>query len=234
MNKTSAFCISAVLLALPASAKEQVETAADTVTAKTAFLEMPATTLDLLTKSMRLDMLDYLDQGEEHQEENTLEGLSWFNLPATRDYLQVQLTPVTQFTIRILPGRKTPVVATAYTVGDSLQAKDTQLRFFTPDMQEIKLDKIIKIASSEDFLDLKGVSRSERDRLLYLIPFPTVEYTFSPDGTDLKATLTVGEYLGREANETLQPYLRRVRIFRWDGKRYKLLPLDEKRPETDK
>lgn len=195
-------------------------------TASTAFLRMPAGTLELLASPMREDMLDYLAHDSIYQVPNALEGLSYFNRPVTEDYLQVQLTPVTQFTIRMLPGKKAPVIATAYTVGDSLQAHDTQLRFFTPEMKEIKLEKVIKIASTEDFLNTKGLSRDDRDRLIFMIPFPTVEYIFSPDGTDLKARLTVGEFLSSEVNEKIKPYLRRERIYKWDGSHYKLLKED--------
>ncbi|MDE6007515.1 MAG: DUF3256 family protein [Muribaculaceae bacterium] len=204
----------------------EVPVAKDTVfhpTASLAFLKMPATTLELLARPMREDMLAYLEHDSIYQVPNALEGLSYFNPPVTDDFLQVQVTPVTKFTIRMLPGKKTPVVATAYTVGDSTQARDTQLQFFTPDMKEIKLEKVIKIASTKDFLDTKGLSRDDRDRLLFMIPFPTVEYIFSPDGTDLKARLTAGEFLSKEVNEKIKPYLRRERVYRWDGSHYKLV-----------
>lgn len=199
------------------------EDMASGITTPYAFLGMPATTLDLLARPMREDMLAYLAKDSIYKVPNALEGLSYFNLPVTDEYMQVQVTPVTQFTIRILPGKKSRVVATAYTVGDSLQSHDTQLKFFTPEMKEIKLDKVIKIASTEDFLNTKGLSRDDRERLLSLIPFPTVEYIFSPNSNYLKARLTVGEFLSKEVNEKIKPYLRRERTYRWDGNKYHLI-----------
>lgn len=205
-------------------AQAKVHVVADTVTASDAFVRMPAQTLDLLSTSMRLDLLEYLRHDSIYKVPNTLEGLSELVPPVTADYLKVKLSPVTEFTVRILPGKKEQIIGTAYTVGDSLQAHDTALQFFTPSMQPIKLDKIIKIASSEDFLDTHGLSHDEREKLLYYIPFPTVEYIFSPDGTELTARLTVGEFLGKEVNEKLAPYLHRERIYRWDGHKYKMAP----------
>ena len=215
-------------LAAPLGAAEHLDSAAN-ITASQALVKIPAATLDMLSTSMRLDMLEYLKHDSIYEVPNVLEGLSRFNPPVTDDYLQIQVTPVSRFSIRILPGKKEPVVATAYTVGDSLEAPDTQLQFFTTDMQEIKLDKVFRLLSTSDFLDLHGLSRRERNEIIELVPFPMVEYSFSPDGTDLKAQLTSGEFLGREVNERLRPYLRRVRTLRWDGHQYKLVKLEDKK-----
>lgn len=216
----------ALIVSMGTSMQAKVREAGDTVTAKEAFVRLPAGTLDLLTTSMRLDLLEYLQQDSIYQVPNALEGLSYFNPPVTDDFLQIQVTPVTKLTIRMLPGKKGPVVATSYTVGDSLQAFDSDLKFFDADMVPIKLEKIIKIASSEDFLELHGLSHEDRDRILYCIPFPTVEYSFSPDGTDLHAHLTVEDFLTKEDAKKIEPYLRRDRIYHWDGKKYHLVPLD--------
>lgn len=194
----------------------------DKFTASEAFVRLPAHTLDLLSKSMRLDLLEYLKHDSIYSVPNTLDGLSYLVPPVTDKYLKVRITPVTELSIRILDGGKTPIVATAYTVGDSLQAADTKLQFFTPEMKEIKLEKIMRIATSEDFLNLQGLSRKEREEILFLLPFPTVEYTFNAENNDLKARLTVGEFLSREANEKIKPYLRRDRTYKWDGHKYKL------------
>lgn len=222
MKRTLALGLSIICAAGMFTAPARTVTAGDTINAREAFLRMPASTLELLTSDMRRDMLGYLDRDSIYQVPNTLEGLSWLETPVTDSFLQVRLTPVSLFTIRVLPGGSQPVIATAYTVGDSLQARDTQLRFFTPEMREIKRDKVIRIASTEDFLDLHGVDRHERERLLYMVPYPTVEYTFSPDGTELTARLTAEAFMGSEAQQQLQKYLRKQLVYRWDGRHYKL------------
>ena len=195
----------------------------DTLTASDALLRMPAKTLDILTRGMRLDLLDYYRADSIYRVPNALEGFSYLHRPLTDDYVKVQVTPVTTFTIRLLPrGKNRRIIVTLYTIGDSLQAADSEIRFYDTALNELKRDKFFKPASTEDFLDLKGVDRKKRDELLRLVPFPTVEYTLSPDGTDMKARLTVGEFLGREDLATLEPYLRRDRIYRWTGSRYEM------------
>lgn len=214
---------SAALLAasaLPAASATPSPALADTVTASDAFVAMPAQTLDLLTRSMRLDMLEYWKIDSIAEIANTMEGFSHLCRPVTDDWLKVQVTPVTTLTIRMLPTRKGRIAATVYTIGDSLQAADSEIRFYDAEMNELKRDRFIKTPSSEDFFDFKGVDHKLRKELLSLVPFPTVEYTLSPDGTDLKARLTVGKYMGREDLEKITPYLRRDRVYHWTGSKY--------------
>lgn len=188
--------------------------------AQQVFVAMPAQTLDLLTRSMRLDMLEYWKIDSIADIANTMEGFSHLCRPVTDDWLKVQVTPVTTLTIRMLPTRKGRIAATVYTIGDSLQAADSEIRFYDAEMNELKRDRFIKTPSSEDFFDFKGVDHRLRKELLSLVPFPTVEYTLSPDGTDLKARLTVGKYMGREDLEKITPYLRRDRVYHWTGSKY--------------
>ena len=214
---------SAALLAasgLPAASATPSPALTDTVTASDAFVAMPAQTLDLLTRSMRLDMLEYWKIDSIADIANTMEGFSHLCRPVTDDCLKVQVTPVTTLTIRMLPTRKGRIAATVYTIGDSLQAADSEIRFYDAEMNELKRDRFIKTPSSEDFFDFKGVDHKLRKELLSLVPFPTVEYTLSPDGTDLKARLTVGKYMGREDLEKITPYLRRDRVYHWTGSKY--------------
>lgn len=214
---------SAALLAasgLPAASATPSPALTDTVTASDAFVAMPAQTLDLLTRSMRLDMLEYWKIDSIADIANTMEGFSHLCRPVTDDWLKVQVTPVTTLTIRMLPTRKGRIAATVYTIGDSLQAADSEIRFYDAEMNELKRDRFIRTPSSEDFFDFKGVDHKLRKELLSLVPFPTVEYTLSPDGTDLKARLTVGKYMGREDLEKITPYLRRDRVYHWTGSKY--------------
>lgn len=228
MNRLIALCltVAAAVAAVPAGAAETA--AADTLTASDALVRMPARTLDILTTGMRLDLLDYYRADSIYRVPNALEGFSYLHRPLTDDYVKVQVTPVTTFTVRLLPLHKDKrLIVTAYTIGDSLQAADSEIRFYDTDLNELKRDKYLKIASTEDFFDFKGVDHKTRKELLRMVPFPTVEYTLSPDGTDLKARLTVGEFLGREVLEKIEPYLRRDRVYRWTGSRYELQRVGE-------
>lgn len=211
-------CVVASLLPARAADKE----AADTLTASSALVRMPAQTLDLLTTSMRLDLLDYYRADSIYRVPNAMEGLSYLHRPLTKDYVKVQVTPVTTLTIRILPHRRDRIAVTTYTIGDSLQAADSDIRFYDSNMQELKRDKFIKLATTEDFLDFEGVDHKTRKELAALIPFPTVEYTLSPDSGELHARLTSGEFLGKETLDKITPYLRRDRVYVWTGSKFEI------------
>ncbi len=194
----------------------------DTLTASDVLVHMPVETLDLLSTTMRLDLLDYYRADSIYRVPNTMGELSHLHRPLTSDYLKVQVTPVTTLTIKVLPYRKARIAVTSYTIGDSLQAADSDIRFFDSDMHELKRDKFIKPASIEDFLNLEGVDRKKREELLELIPFPTIEYTLDPDSGTLHARLTSGEFLGKETLDKITPYLMREREYAWTGSKFKM------------
>lgn len=195
------------------------------LTVSDAFVKLPAGTLDLLATSMRKDLLDYYRNDSIYRVRNTMQGLSYLERPVTDQYLKVHLTHVTTMTLRLLQSKKGPVVMTVYTVGDSIQAHDSEIAFFDSSMTPLKRDKLIKLASTEDFLDTKSLDRHERDELSRLVPFPTVEYNIGETGDTLTARLTVGEFLGKETMEKLTPHLIRERKYLWDGSKFKLIPL---------
>ena len=196
---------------------------ADALTAEDVLVRMPAHTLDILTVSQRKDLLDYLKVDSIYNVMNVMEGFSHINPPVNDNYIQLQVPPVTRYTIRILPYRDSCIAMTIYTVGDSVQAADSEIRFYDAAMNELDRDKFIKTVSSEDFLDRRKADGKLRKELRAMIPFPTVEYTVSPDGNRMDATLTVGEFLGQETMEKLAPYLVRTRSYVWNGKKWDLI-----------
>ena len=138
---------------------------------------------------------------------------------------------------------------TVYTVGesdggeesinDTSVAADSEIRFYEAvsdnggnsgngnggySLRELPRDKFIRLVSTDDFLDLKGLSGKEQKELQALIPFPTVRYVVSPDGLTLTADLTVGEFIGKEDLARLAPYLHRERHYTWTGTKWRLTP----------
>lgn len=214
-----------VLLAF-ASAKGAETAETDTVTASDVFVNTPTRTLDILTRSQRMDLLDYYKADSIYNVMNVMEGFSHLVPPVTDRFIQVQLTPVTLFTVKILSAKKKgPLAMTVYTVGDSLLANDSEIRFYDTALNELDRDKYIKLASTKDFFDFKGTDGKTRKEIIDLIPFPTVKYTVTPDSNRMTAELTVGEFLTKETLEKITPYLRRTREYEWNGSKWELLPM---------
>lgn len=192
------------------------------LTARQAFEEVDVPALDLLTPTMRGDLLAYHDAGASREVVNALGGMSSLEQPLTDTYLNCIITPVSKATVKVLPRGKEVVAMLIYTIAGEGQAADSQLMFFDPEMKELRQEKFIKLASIDDFIE----TPHDRDgallkkELLGLIPFPTVEYVASPDNDGLTARLTVADYMGAEDLHRLKPYLRPEVKYSWNGKKF--------------
>ncbi|MDE6391677.1 MAG: DUF3256 family protein [Muribaculaceae bacterium] len=219
---TAAVLTTAAALMAAAEPPAAADAAPDRITASDALVKMPAQTLDILSTSMRLDLLDYYRADSIYRVPNVMEGFSWLHRPLTDDYAKVQVTPVTTLTLKVLPWKKKQIVMSVYTIGDSLQAADSDIRFYDSSMRELDPARFIRLVTTEDFIESEGTDRRTRKELAGMIPFPTVEYTIGPDSLELRATLTSGTYLGKEEAEKLLPHLRKERTYRWTGSRFEL------------
>lgn len=192
------------------------------LTARQAFEEVNVPALDLLTPTMRGDLLAYHDAGASREVVNALGGMSSLEQPLTDSYVSCIITPVSKATIKVMPCGKEDVAMLIYTIAGEGQAADSQLMFFDPKMKELRQEKFIKLASIDDFIE----TPHDRDgamlkkELLGLIPFPTVEYVASPDNDGLTARLTVADYMGAEDLHRLKPYLRQEVKYSWNGKKF--------------
>lgn len=192
------------------------------LTARQAFEEVNVPALDLLTPTMRGDLLAYHDAGTPREVVNAMGGMSSLEQPLTDTYLECIITPVSKATVKVLPCGKEDVAMLIYTIAGEGQAADSQLMFFDPKMKELRQEKYIKLASIDDFIE----TPHDRDgailkkELLGLIPVPTVEYVASPDNDGLTARLTVADYMGAEDLHRLKTYLRQEVKYSWNGKKF--------------
>lgn len=186
-----------------------------------AFLRMPKECIDILDTRTRLDMLDYLKADSLCKVNNDLQGSSEFLAPVTSTFLKVRLTPVSTVAIKELPYKGKKIFAVSNTVAPEPGSADSELHFFDCHMKPMRADKMLKTPSVRDFLSLDNVDSSTRRELESLVPFPTIEYAFSPDSDTVTATLTAEGNMSREDFAKLKPYLRSTRIYRWDGHSFK-------------
>lgn len=207
----SLFCADAL------SAKTVI--ARDTLTARDAFINYPATSLELLTRSMRLDMLDYYDADSICKIRNTMGGVSYLEM-VKPDYLKVVLTDVSTLEIKILPYKKGEVVMSIYTVGSVTQAPDSDVRFFNEDMKQLETKKFFKTPELTDFFDLKNNPGVTINDIEHLVPFPSIVYNVSQDENVMSARLTVGHFLDKDSKEKLQKLEKRQLIMRWNNKKW--------------
>lgn len=203
-------------VSMPSAAKSAV--GPDTISARRAFVEMPATVLDLLPKSTRLDMLDFFDVDSIYNAVNSLEGISSLEA-VTPDYLKVRLTPVSSMQFKVLKNKKgNDIVMTIYTVGGGREAKDSDIRFFDTQLQELNRDKFMKLPELKDFFNIPKESKTTMKEINDLIPFATMEFNASPGSDIVTGKLTVGQFLSQEDYDYIKSLERPQVTLRWDGK----------------
>ena len=201
---------------------EEVEAkvAMDTLTSRSVFLNLPLKNMEILSRSTRLDMLDYIDIDSIWKAPNAMEGLSYIT-KITPDYLNLQLTPVSTFTIKVLRPVGNPLAACVYTIGGEGRSADSQIMFFGTDVKELPASRFFRMPDLREFFTFPD-KKTEKE-ILQLVPFPTVELRLSEDSPVLTARLTVGEYMLQEDYEKVKPYMKKEIRFDWNGKKYTLV-----------
>ena len=194
--------------------------------ARQAFVNLPIGVLDILPGVTRQDMLTYFEADSVWQAPNVMGGVSFLR-KASPDYLDVQISEVSQLTIKRLPYKGGCIFMTVYTVGLDGAAPDSELKFYTSEMKVLPRDKFIKMPELADFLNVPKGNRNGTESLSdleHLVAFPTYSFTVAQDDDLLKASLTVGDYMTKEDYEILKPYIRPEGVsYSWTGSRFRIL-----------
>ena len=195
-------------------------TVGDTISVRRAFIEMPGSILDLLSRSTRLDMLDYYDADSLWMAPNALDGRSVLR-KVTSDFIELQITSVSTLQIKVLPLKgKGDIVAVCYTIDSADASNDSELRFFNSQMQELPAKNFFKPLQLKDFFNIPKGSLTTMGEIRQMVPFPTVEYKLEAGNADLTARLTVKEYINQDDIKILELFQRPKLTFGWDGKKF--------------
>lgn len=218
--------IAATLLSLPASAENkgtqsESKGAQPALTAQEAFVNLPLPVLEIINRSSRLDMLDYYAVDSIHPVPNAMGGLSAL-VRVTPTYLKVRITPVSTLQIKLLPYRDSQIIATSYTVGDSIQAKDSEINFFDTAFNRLDTSRFYQAPEIDDFA---GASKQKASRdarkALQEIPFLPMELRFFPDKGAMRVYLTADKTLTEEELKKVGNLLSTPLNYIWDGKKFK-------------
>ncbi len=190
----------------------------DTVlTATRIFTTIPETDLPMLPFRPRLDLIDYYNAGSNKEMENIFVGECRIDT-LTDNYMKVAVSAGSTLEIRILPMGKKYVAAESYTYGDADMAADTQLTFLNEEAQPLKLSKFFKEPELKEFFDVPKGSDVTLKEILAMIPYPTIEYSFSADNTDMVARLTIEKYMNTEDFEFIKKYMVPEIRYKWMSK----------------
>lgn len=217
-HRVAGFLALMILAIVPVSAQEKPGDSA--LTARNVFERLQAPSLELLKQTTRLDMLDYWDADSVYKAKNAMNGESWLE-NVTPDYLKLHITPVSTLEVKLLPGKKAPVVMTIYTIGGEGQARDSMVEFYDPDLNPVDASLYFVEPDLKTFFDIPKGSATSIKELREMIPFPTVEYSATAGSDNLTGRLTSGEYMNVDDWNIARLFLKPEIVIPWKGK-YKL------------
>lgn len=184
------------------------------------FEKIHTSALEILPPSTRLDMLDYWDVDSVYKASNAMEGLSWLE-NVTPDYLKVRVTPVSEFEIKILPDKKGKIAMTVYTVGDGVQAQDSQIKFYDENLNELPTEKYFVMPQVKDFFEIPKGSMTKMKEIEQMIPFPTIAFSANPKNDNLEARLTVEQYINEDDWNIARLFFKPNITLEWKKGKYK-------------
>lgn len=196
------------------------------VTAADAFVKMPRQDLDILTISMRQDMIDYMQADSVVHKRNVFLGESWIE-KMTDNYIRVHLTDASDIQLKVLPLAKgdNQIVMSIYTVTADNGTSDSTLKFFNEEMTELPRQQFFSLPNPRDFYDFskdeKSGKKIDKKEIYNLMPFYTIKYDITPDSDLLQGTLTMSDFLTLEQKAKVEKYLHPEMAWLWTGKKFK-------------
>lgn len=208
MKRILVALIAAIYMAAPALAK----------TAKDFFIEDSTKVFPLLSKSLRMDMLDYYVSGQSVELENAFGGKSQLQ-KATNQYVSVRLSDAHSVEIWVpdtVAKKSVVVVNYQYRV----PASDGNIVVYNL----VDMSENIKAFDAPDITDFISVPKNSdmnKQEVADKIDIPMISYDINPDTGEITASHNLNEFLSQEEYARIEKYMIKSIRYVWTGKKYK-------------
>lgn len=204
----SILCLSLALLPLTGMAR----------TISDFFASEPGNIFPLLTRTGRLDMVDYYNSGKTVAIANNLEGESSL-LQLDSAYLKVQTSKNRIVEMRMRTAGKDTVITVIETV--MTPVPDSRLTQWNVHWQRFTSDKLFAMPGIDDFI-IRKMPRDLRADLQDAMIFPLIQLTFKGEGHDIiEATHGLEQFLAKEEYQRYSSYLKPSISYRFNGLKIK-------------
>lgn len=201
-----------VLLALVLGLGAQARTIRDFFTSESGDLFL------ILSKTARLDMLDYYDYGQKVQTMNYF-GTDTKLDSVNNNYLQIQMSKSKKVQMLLTVSNRDTVIAVIETF--ELPTHDSNITFYDAQWRRLDASKYFKMPGIDSFLS-KDVNKQERATLLQDISFPLIELTFEGDGyKTLVARHRLKEFMTKEEFQKIEKKFVPSLTFKLSGTKWK-------------
>ena len=204
----SILCLSLALLPLTVMAR----------TISDFFASEPGNIFPLLTRTSRLDMVDYYNSGKTVAIANNLEGESSL-LQLDSAYLKVQTSKNRIVEMRMRTAGKDTVITVIETV--MTPVPDSRLTQWNVHWQRFTSDKLFAMPGIDDFI-IRKMPHDLRADLQDAMIFPLVQLTFKGEGHDIiEAAHGLEQFLAKEEYQRYSSYLKPSISYRFNGLKIK-------------
>jgi hypothetical protein len=204
----SILCLSLALLPLTGMAR----------TISDFFASEPGNIFPLLTRTGRLDMVDYYNSGKTVAIANNLEGESSL-LQLDSAYLKVQTSKNRIVEMRMRTAGKDTVITVIETV--MTPVPDSRLTQWNVHWQRFTSYKLFAMPGIDDFI-IRKMPHDLRADLQDAMIFPLIQLTFKGEGHDIiEATHGLEQFLAKEEYQRYSSYLKPSISYRFNGLKIK-------------
>lgn len=179
----------------------------------------PGNVFPLLTRTNRLDLVDYYNSGQTVAVPNNLGGTSQF-IELDSVYLKLQTSESRVVEMRMLTtGTRDTVIVVIETV--MTPVPDSRLTLWNSKWQMLRTDRHFKMPGIDDFL-VKKMPRELRADLQDAMIFPLIQLSFKGDNHNLvEAIHGLEQFLAPNEFKRFAPYLKPSITYRMSGTKIK-------------
>ena len=197
---------------------------AEAKTIRELFADEPDDIFILLSKSTRLDMLDYFDVGKMVTVENSLSAGKKVSrlLKVTDSSIDVAMTKSSQVSMTLLTSAKADsVIAVVKTY--QLPYFDSQISFYDVDWNKLNTSKYFDAPTVKSFI-LPGTDKKIVNDILQSVKFSLISYSIEQaDNGDitLTASLNLEGVMVKEDYDRIKDYLSKTIVYRLSNLKFK-------------
>lgn len=171
------------------------------------FIEEPGNVLPLLSKKVKMDMIDYEKEGIGKVFNNAL-GDGAYITSVSDTHISIKTSKSTSVEMILVPCKKDTVILTITTV--ELPAKDSRVECFNTSWQKLDVKKYFKAPTMKDFIVIPKGDKTKKETILEAIDFPLISYSLNtlPDFGTITARHSLKEYMSKDDYEKISPYLK--------------------------
>ena len=183
------------------------------------FATEPGNVFPLLTRTNRLDLVDYYNSGQTVAVPNNLGGFSQLEALDSA-YLKLQTSESKVVEMRMLTtGTRDTVIVVIETV--LTPVPDSKLTLWNSKWQMLRTDRHFKMPGIDDFI-VKKMPRELRADLQDVMIFPLIQLTFKGDRREqIEATHGLEQFLAPSEFKRFAPYFKPSITYRMSGTKIK-------------